>query len=101
MSETPAAGPPCDICQDEPAVMSEMTLADYSTVYVGLRCIGAFYTEMAANLREPPQGGPAEPLPPAPPPPAPAPPGAAAGDGQAAHPAGAEAAPGPRRRPAG
>jgi hypothetical protein len=51
MGETPAAGPVCDICQAEPAVMSEMNLDDYSQVVVGLGCLGGFYAEMAANLK--------------------------------------------------
>lgn len=50
MSEPIMTGPPCDVCQAEPALMSLMNLADYSQVKLGANCAPTFLTKIAADM---------------------------------------------------
>lgn len=75
MSEQPAAGPPCDLCKEETAVMSVMNLADYSTLYIGPACVVTFYRAALAELEPAPAPPAPEPAPPGPELPEAAPPG--------------------------
>ena len=49
----PPAGPPCDLCGNEPPIMSVMNLADYSTVQVGPGCLPEFLAGLLASVRGP------------------------------------------------
>lgn len=56
MTEIPtAAGPPCDICEQEPAVASLMNYADYSQMKLGQNCAPAFLRSVAAALAGEPE----------------------------------------------
>lgn len=56
---TMPAGPPCDICEDEPAVASLMNYSDYSQMRLGTNCAPAFLHSVARAI-----GGEPEPEPP-------------------------------------
>lgn len=43
-------GPPCDICKDEPAVMSVMNLADHEQLLVGPNCLLPYFQGMVGML---------------------------------------------------
>lgn len=103
MTEQPA-GPPCDMCQDEPAVMSVMNLADYSTLTVGAACLVAFHMSAIQQLTglepdtTPPAEAAADPAPAAPQDAPEAPAAAGGDDGTPAQQPAAEAPRAPRRR---
>lgn len=44
------AGPPCDICREEPAVMSVMNLADHEQLLVGASCLLPYFQGMVGML---------------------------------------------------
>lgn len=59
MTEMQAAGPPCDICEQEPAVASLMNYADYSQMKLGTNCAPAFLRSVAAAISGEPEPEPA------------------------------------------
>ncbi|HEV2260277.1 MAG TPA: hypothetical protein VGS06_44795, partial [Streptosporangiaceae bacterium] len=47
---TPPIAAPCEMCGAEPAAMSLMNLADWSSIKVGLGCAPAFFASLATDL---------------------------------------------------
>lgn len=43
-------GPPCDLCREEPAVMSVMNLADHEQLLVGPACLLPYFQGMVGAL---------------------------------------------------
>jgi len=51
MTEIPTApGPPCDLCGEEPAILSLMNFADYSQIKVGAACASTFLRGVAGQI---------------------------------------------------
>lgn len=47
---TPAPGPACEVCNQEPAFLSQMQIDNYDTIKVGLGCLPRFMITMATTM---------------------------------------------------
>lgn len=52
---TQPIGPPCDLCKEEPAVMSVMNLADHEQLLVGPACLLPYFQGMVGMLSGAPE----------------------------------------------